>query len=96
MRQGAVGALDERAIDPLEVALYLLASVRIEEGLRSRFGLEATGDPQEDLKAVGARLGCLRTGGEVDMQKAAILFLRDYRNGRLGRYTLEGPSETRE
>jgi len=93
MRQGAVGALDERAIDPLEVALYLLASVRMEEGLRSRFGIEATGDPQEDLRAVAARLGCLRRGGKVDMEKAAILFLKDYRDGRLGRYTLESPGE---
>ena len=35
----------------------------------------------------------LRTGGEPDYQRAAKLVLDDFRNGRIGRITLEMPQE---
>ena len=49
------------------------------------------------LDAIAKKRGCLRkgNGGELDREKAARILLADYRNGILGRTSLEIP-ETRE
>jgi ribosome biogenesis GTPase A len=46
------------------------------------------------LQAVARKRGCLLRGrgGELDLEKAAMLFLTDYRNGTLGRISLETPA----
>jgi ribosome biogenesis GTPase A len=49
------------------------------------------------LEAVAKKRGCLtqgRRGGELDLEKSAMVLLTDYRNGKLGRISLETP-ETR-
>ena len=39
---------------------------------------------------------CLVRGSELDMEKAARLLLDDFRNGRIGRITLEFPQDYEE
>ncbi|MDP1718112.1 MAG: ribosome biogenesis GTPase YlqF, partial [Burkholderiales bacterium] len=48
------------------------------------------------LEAVAGRRGCLikGRGGDLDLEKAAMILLQDYRDGVLGRISLETP-ETR-
>ena len=48
---------------------------------------------QEVLEAVGRRLGCLVSGGGVDVSAAAKRFLDAFSTGRLGRATLETPGD---
>ncbi|KUK13866.1 MAG: Ribosome biogenesis GTPase A, partial [bacterium 42_11] len=43
------------------------------------------------LEDVAKRRGFLKKGGELDLEKAASSLLRDFREGRLGRWTLEFP-----
>jgi ribosome biogenesis GTPase A len=38
--------------------------------------------------------GCLISGGDIDLHRAAELLLRDLRAGKLGRISLERPQET--
>ncbi len=90
-RLAAVGALDDRACDFLDVALYLLGYEGIAAGLRDLYALEPTGDPHRDIEALGARLGCLSEGGEIDLGRVAYSLMRDFRTGRLGRHSLESP-----
>ena len=49
------------------------------------------------LEAIATKRGCMRKGkgGELDREKAAKILLTEYRNGTLGRTSLETP-ETRE
>jgi len=51
-------------------------------------------DGTDVLQAVARKRGCLLRGrgGELDLEKAAMLFLTDYRNGTLGRISLETPA----
>ena len=51
------------------------------------------GDPYEMLGQIARARACLLKGNEYDYKKAANLFLDDYRNGRLGRMTLEFPPQ---
>jgi ribosome biogenesis GTPase A len=45
------------------------------------------------LDAIGKKRGCLltRSGGGIDRDKAARILLSDYRDGTLGRTSLETP-----
>ena len=45
------------------------------------------------LEAVGRRRGALRSGGHVDLDRAADLFLRDLRGGKVGAISYERPSD---
>jgi len=45
------------------------------------------------LEAIGRARGCLSPGGAVDVERAAKVLLRDLREGRLGRVTLELPGD---
>ena len=38
----------------------------------------------------------MKKGGEIDLEKAAEVVLRDYRSGRLGRISLEFPTDWEE
>jgi ribosome biogenesis GTPase A len=44
------------------------------------------------LEAVGRRRGALRSGGHVDLERAAEVFLRDLRAGKVGAISYERPS----
>ncbi len=48
--------------------------------------------PVEILEQIAKSRNCIRSGGETDYSKAAVLLLDDFRAGRLGRLTMETPS----
>jgi len=48
---------------------------------------------EEILQALGRRLGCLVSGGAVDLSGAARRFVEAFSTGRLGRVTLELPED---
>ncbi len=46
------------------------------------------------VEAVARKRGCIikgRRGGELDLEKAGMILLTDYRGGKLGRISLESP-----
>ncbi len=53
---------------------------------------ELTG-PYLLLAGIARARGCLKKGNTLDLEKAARLLLDDFRNGRLGRLTLEYPPQ---
>ena len=46
----------------------------------------------EFLEAMGAKRGCLRGGGRVDLEKVSSILINEYRAGMLGNITLETPA----
>jgi ribosome biogenesis GTPase A len=92
----AVGALPPGRLDISETALWLLKSYRErgrEEGLLARYDIRQWSEPELILEQIGAAQGCLKAAGEIDLERAAALLLRDFQNGTLGRITLEEPPE---
>ena len=62
--------------------------------LAARYGLSTADiDAVGVLEAVARKRGCLikGRGGELDLEKASTILLTDYRNGSLGRISLETP-----
>ncbi|MDD3353801.1 ribosome biogenesis GTPase YlqF [Zoogloea sp.] len=44
------------------------------------------------VEAIAKRRGCLLKGGGLDIEKASLILLQDYRDGALGRVSLETPA----
>ena len=92
----ASGAVGRNAYDEQEVAEALLARLQGPYGhlLTQRYRLQ-TGpqdcQPRALLHEIGQRRGAVMRGGEIDLQKAAEIVLRDFRSGALGRISLESP-----
>ena len=61
--------------------------------LNEKYGIEEVGDPYACLTGIARSRHCLVRGNELDTLKAANLLLDDFRNGRLGKITLEFPEE---
>ncbi len=48
-------------------------------------------DPYGMIARIAESRHCLVRGNELDTEKASVLLMDDFRNGRLGRLTLEYP-----
>lgn len=94
-RLAATGAIKEDIYDMNTVAGNLLKwlSENYPHALRERYKLpeELPEGPEELLRAVGSRRGFLTAGGNADTLKAAQVVLKEFRGGKLGRFTLEAP-----
>lgn len=90
------GAVDNDIFD-FELAAYKLIEfiVKInEELLLDAYGLDYLETQAYDILAdIARKRGCLMTGGKVDRNRAAGIVINDFRDGKLGRITLEKPEE---
>jgi len=50
-------------------------------------------DSTELLGLIGARRGCLRSGGLIDYEKARRIILNEFRGSKLGNFTLDRPKQ---
>ncbi len=50
-------------------------------------------DDEASLERIGKRLGCLVSGGNVDLNMAGMRFIDNFSTGKLGRVSLELPGE---
>lgn len=90
----AVGAVKDEIFDPAELAMELILffAAKAPQQLISRYNLqELSAEPKDTLYEIGRRRGCLIKGGDVDMEAAARILIKDFREARLGRITLETP-----
>ncbi len=90
-------AVGRNAIIDEEVAVFLagLLLARYPALLAARYGFPVEGlDGVAVVEGVARRRGLIMRGGEPDFEKASIVLLQDYRDGKLGRVSLETP-ETR-
>ncbi len=94
LRLAFIGSINDEILNKEELAAELLKFMgeRYPETLKERYDVEP-GDPYEMLGQIARARACLLKGNEYDYKKAANLFLDDYRNGRLGRMTLEFPPQ---
>ncbi|HKZ17652.1 MAG TPA: ribosome biogenesis GTPase YlqF [Geobacteraceae bacterium] len=93
-RLATSGAIGAGALDYTNVGLFAAGFMmqRYPELLKSRYKLiDMPDSPTAVLEEIGRRLGCLVTGGEIDLNRAAEAFLRELRAGKIGRVSFEEP-----
>lgn len=90
-------AIGRNAVIDSEVGIFLagLLLQRYPALLDARYGIASDGmDGVAIVEAIAKKRGCIakgRHGGELDLEKAAMILLTDYRSGKLGRISLETP-----
>lgn len=89
------GAIKDEIMDIAEVAALLLSKLRdtYPQNIVDRYKLKKLDDLNgiELLEATGRNRGCLVSGGEVDLYRAAVIVLDEFRGGKIGRISLEAP-----
>jgi ribosome biogenesis GTPase A len=96
LKLAAIHAIGRNATIDEEVAEYLATTllVRYPGLLAVRYGVAEEGlDGVGVIEAIAKKRGCLLKGkgGEPDPEKAAMIFLTEFRSGKLGRISLETP-----
>lgn len=97
MMLAASHAIGVNAVIHEEVALFLADILldRYPALLSARYAFDTQGMDAPDLvEAIARRRGAQVKGGGLNLEKASIILLTDYRTGKLGRISLETP-ETR-
>jgi ribosome biogenesis GTPase A len=95
-RLAVSGSIVDRVIDYTDVAMWAIRYFRTTypELLKARYKLAAL--PEDDagtLEAIARKRACVASGGDVDWHKVSELVVREFRQGTLGRITLERPSD---
>jgi ribosome biogenesis GTPase A len=96
LKLATIHAIGRNAVIEEEVAEFLAGVLLTNYPalLTARYDFVVTElDSTGVLEAIAKKRGCLLKGksGELDIEKAAMLLLTDYRNGKLGRISLETP-----
>lgn len=89
------GAIKDELYNIYELSRFLIGFLNenYPDAISSCYNTEAsgTGNETEILKDIAECRGCIKSGAEPDLDKAAKLLIDDFRAGKLGRITLEKP-----
>lgn len=90
------GAIKDDVYDIIEAAELLMEKLNADypEYLAKRYKLkpESGQSGNELLLAAGKNRGCIISGGEIDLNRIAVIVTDEFRGGKIGRITLEKPS----
>ncbi|NLZ83802.1 MAG: ribosome biogenesis GTPase YlqF [Clostridiales bacterium] len=96
-----IGSINDTILDKREIALELILFISkyYKKLLVKRYDIliddeiNSLKDSAKILQAIAIKRSCLLKGGEPDLERAAILFIDDFRNTKLGNITLEIPEQ---
>ena len=86
-----LGSIREEILPKYDLVAYLLNNLKAHypNGLSSRYGIDNIEDIEETINAIGSKRGALKAKGEIDIEKVTSLILSEFRNGLIGKFTLE-------
>lgn len=94
-RLAVTGAIKETAVDNDDIAYYAVEYFikTYPELLKQRYELpDLDGEVIDVMEMIGQRRGCLRGGGQVDLERVSKIILTEFRSAMLGQITLENPT----
>lgn len=93
LRLAWIGSIKDEILNTEELAAELTGFLvnSYPDVLKEKYEIQESADGFENLRGIAESRHCLVKGNELDTEKAAKLLLDDFRNGRLGRITLETP-----
>ena len=95
LRLAFIGSIKDEILNTEERAAELIKFLNANYPgvLEEKYSVEPSDDAYVMLAGIARSRNCLLKGSELDTEKAALLLLDDFRNGKLGRLTLEYPQE---
>ena len=88
-----IGSINDEILQRTELACNLISFMKDNYPgiLQERYQIEEVEDSSTILEGIARNRGCLLKGNELDYEKAAIILLDEFRNGKLGRISIEQP-----
>ena len=95
LRLAFIGSIKDEILNSEELAMELIGFLKQSYPgiLKGKYQIEESEDHFECLRNIAESRHCLVKGSELDTEKAARLLLDDFRNGRIGKITLEFPQD---
>ena len=95
LRLAFIGSIKDEILNTEELAAELIKFLNANYPgvLEEKYSVEPSDDAYVMRAGIARSRNCLLKGSELDTEKAALLLLDDFRNGKLGRLTLEYPQE---
>lgn len=95
MRLAMIGSIRDEILNTDELALSLIGFLKENYPgyLSGRYGCREDQQALAIYEEIAGKRGCIQKGQELDYGKAGALVIDDFRNGKLGRITLEFPKE---
>lgn len=92
-RLAMTGSIKDEILNLEELSLELLKNISTDYPglLQERYGIEESQDALSMLEQIAEKRQCIQKGGHLDYGKAANILLEEFRNGKIGRITLEKP-----
>ena len=93
LRLALIGSIKDEILQAEELAAELIHFLKESYPgiLEKKYEIEVVENDYQCLENIAESRHCLVSGNKLDLEKAARLLLDDFRNGRLGRITLEFP-----
>ena len=95
LRLAFIGSIKDEILNTEELAMELIGFLKQSYPgiLEEKYQIEESEDHFACLRNIAESRHCLVKGSELDTEKAARLLLDDFRNGRIGKITLEFPQD---
>lgn len=95
LRLAFIGSIKDEILNTEELAAEMIQFMKqyYPGVLAEKYSIEEVEDPYGCLSQIALSRHCLLKGSELDTEKAAMLLVDDFRNGRLGKITLEFPED---
>ena len=97
LRLAMIGSINDEILHLDELAYELIRFLKKEYAglLEKRYQIEIPEEQEayDTIKAVCVSKKCYLKGEELDIMKASSMIVEDFRNGRIGKITLEMPEE---
>lgn len=93
LRLALIGSIKDEVLQTEELATELIRflAANYPGVLENKYTITTAPDPYVMLGRIAESRHCLVRGNELDTEKAAMLLMDDFREGKLGRLTLEYP-----
>lgn len=91
-RLAAIGTIKDQLLSLQDITAYTIKYLQKQYPnlLKQRYGIEQDMEDMWDIfVAIGKNKGALESGGHVNFDRVAEIVLRDLRDGRIGKVTLE-------
>ena len=86
-----IGSINDEILNLDDLSYELIERLKENYGglLAEKYSINEEDNEIKILSDIAVNRGCIAKGGEPDIEKAAKLLFDDYRNGRIGKITLE-------
>ena len=95
LKLAMIGSIKDEILNTEELAgeIIRFMTEHYQSTLSEKYDIEETSDVYACLSRIAESKHCLLRGSELDTAKAAMMVVDDFRNGRLGKITLEFPED---